>query len=86
MRFGDDVNEPLAVGSKPTAALLRDLRPRGIELMMRLLSLERALELEHSWSKNEFLHLLLTPIRANTDNEGQSRDRMTALIGRVSKW
>jgi len=54
--------------------------------MMRLLSLERALELEHSWSKNEFLHLLLTPIRANTDNEGQSRDRMTALIGRVSKW
>ena len=39
--------------------------------MMRLLSLERALELEHSWSKNEFLHLQLTPIRASADDEGQ---------------
>ena len=57
--------------SKLIAAILHDPRPRGIKLTMRLLCLERAPELAQWRSRNEFLHLQLTPIRASADDEGQ---------------
>jgi len=51
-----------------------------------LLCSERAREPARFRIKNEFLPLLLTPMRTDADNEEQSRDRITGLIERMLKW